>query len=325
MPLQGSNTKGKIILECLLYFNNKINYERKSMSFTTVLFPILAALSGAEQFMQLSPNWVAVNPIQENFLAYLPNKDEQLSKLSGEELKTIASFDYKVINKFLADHKFDKQLEPFNSPGEFGVASILNVLIEWIHEGKTTTIMHNNQEFPAVSMTGNDFEVLQSNAYKEPILKLTAKNGDIVYMTIAEKSLESFELLEFVQTLLKMPKNEITKQYVEAIFPMVNLNHETDISWLIGLGTSRLRDNCFFNIAQAKQQTKFQMNEKGAHVQSAVAISIKEMCYIEPKPLKTLVINKPFYLWIERPGANMPIFTSYIDPIDWKKPDTITD
>ena len=35
-------------------------------------------------------------------------------------------------------------------------------------------------------------------------------------------------------------------------------------------------------------------------------------------------IDKPFYLWIERPGMSIPLFTAYIDPIDWKKPDTLT-
>lgn len=52
------------------------------MSFTTVLLPILAALGRAEQFIELSTSWRAINPMQEKLLAYLPNKEEQLGKLS---------------------------------------------------------------------------------------------------------------------------------------------------------------------------------------------------------------------------------------------------
>lgn len=292
------------------------------MSFTTVLLPILAALSGAEQFIGLSTNWLANNPFQQKFLTYLPNKQEHLSQLSPEELKTIASFDYKVINKFLSDHKFDIQLEPFSGPNAFGVASILDVLIEWTQEGIPTTITYDGEEFPAVSMTKDSFEVLQADSHEEPILKLTAKNGDIIYMTIAEKNLQNFELVEYVQALSTMPKKNTTKQYAEALFPMVSLNHETDISWLIGLSSARLIDNVVFSITQALQQTKFNMNEKGARVQSAVALALEKSC-LPSKPLKTLLIDKPFYLWIERPSMNIPLFAGYIDPVDWKKPDTL--
>lgn len=195
----------------------------------------------------------------------------------------------------------------------------MDILLKWAQEGTPTTIKYDNQEFPAVSMAKNGFEVSQSNSYGEPILKLTSKNGDIVYITIAEKSLGSFELLEFIQALSKVPKNEITQEYTKTTFPMVDLNHKTDISWLLGLGTYKLRNEGFYAITQALQQTKFKMNEKGARAQSAVAIAIEKAC-IEPEPLKILEIDKPFYLWIERPGMNLPIFTAYIDSSDWKNP-----
>lgn len=292
------------------------------MSFTTVLLPILAALGAAEQFMGLSANWLDTNPTQKKLITYLPGKEEQLSKLSEHELKTIASFDYQVINKFLKDHGFNIQLDPFKGHDSFGVAAILDILVEWSQEGAFTTLVYNNQKFPAVSMAERGFEVVKSDLYEEPILKLTAKNGDIVYMTIAEKSLESFELLEHIQTLSTMPKEDITEQYREALFPMVDLNHETDISWLLKLGSVRLLDRVSFFITQALQQTKFAMNEKGARAQSAVALAIEKTCIEERR--KTLLINKPFYLWIERPGMNLPLFTAYIDTSDWKKPNALS-
>jgi hypothetical protein len=37
-----------------------------------------------------------------------------------------------------------------------------------------------------------------------------------------------------------------------------------------------------------------------------------------PKP--TLEINRPFYLWIMRPGMSIPLFAAYIDYEDWKQP-----
>jgi hypothetical protein len=98
--------------------------------------------------------------------------------------------------------------------------------------------------------------------------------------------------------------------YSDAIVPMVDIDQEVDISWLVGM---RMSDS--MKISQARQQTKFQMNEKGAKVQSAATICI-EKCF-RPKEFK---ICDSFYLCIVRPGMKTPVFAAYIDKDSWKEP-----
>jgi hypothetical protein len=289
------------------------------MSITSVLLPMLAVLAGAEQYMGLSTTWKPANHAQANFIRYLPKKEKRLKYLSDQELKTIASQDYTVINKFLKDNGFTIQLEPFIGSESFGVASILDILVEWTHEGVPTTLTSNNKEYPAVLMEKNCFEVLQCSTYEHPILKLTAKNGDAVYMTIAQDksyvALHGLYLFDYIDGLSKLPKTSVTSQYSQACFPMVDLDQKTDLSWLLRLGSLRITDNQVFQITQALQQTKFKMNEKGARAQSAVAIAFEKSCN-----QKKLSIDQPFYLWIERPGMKLPLFTACIDSTEWKTP-----
>jgi hypothetical protein len=72
-----------------------------------------------------------------------------------------------------------------------------------------------------------------------------------------------------------------------------------------------------FYIGQALQQTKFRMNEKGAKVESAVAMSLNRGMAVEPEPY---VIDRPFVLWIERPGMAIPFFAAVLCEDVWREP-----
>ena len=90
-------------------------------------------------------------------------------------------------------------------------------------------------------------------------------------------------------------------------------------SWLIGMRTTMGEGHQEAVISQALQQTKFKMNQLGARVKSAVAIGIsKTSASIEI--LEPIIINKPFFLWIERPGLSFPLMYAYIDEANWKNP-----
>lgn len=82
--------------------------------------------------------------------------------------------------------------------------------------------------------------------------------------------------------------------------------------------TLRYLEIYHYRIRQALQETRFQMNEKGARAQSAVAIEICVKCIQQPTP--TFDITEPFYIWIERPGMSVPLFAAYVDQVDWKEP-----
>ena len=89
-----------------------------------------------------------------------------------------------------------------------------------------------------------------------------------------------------------------------------------DISWLQGLNTTDQK-NLPWNISQAMQQTKFKMNCQGARVKSAVAIAVRMCASVMPN---IYTIDKPFLLWIEREGLDIPIMYAYLDKDTWKNP-----
>jgi hypothetical protein len=80
-----------------------------------------------------------------------------------------------------------------------------------------------------------------------------------------------------------------------------------------------------YRITQAKQQTKYKMNHKGALAKSAAAFGFSFECCVVRTPKPPMVVNQEFFVWITRPGMNLPIFTGYITKEDWKNPGDLTD
>jgi hypothetical protein len=136
---------------------------------------------------------------------------------------------------------------------------------------------------------------------------------------VCDKPPEEFELLEFVQKIDKEAKPNY--DYKGVIFPMISYDEQIDISWMKHLYTVGEDGNDAY-IAEAKQQTKFQMNELGARVKSAAAMTCARCCCaVEKLPC---VIDKPFLLWIRRPSlGDHPFFVGYFDEKYWSNPGEI--
>ncbi len=281
------------------------------MSITSVMLPILSVLSVAQEtHIGYGYNWVPVNKNQEVFVEqYLP-KTQELEFLKPEEIRSCASKDVAEVNTFLRDNGFAIQLEE-GSELSIYVASILDIALKWKEAGTKTQLAVEGTTYPAVSMKkGYSIERAKDG---RNILAIACDNGDTVYMTLADKSIEGFELLEAVQQLAE-DTQEVTHEYAGVTFPMVELSQKEDISWLIGLWYNNPLE---WKVMQALQETRFSMNEKGARAQSAVAVELEPRC-MPTKP--QLVIDGAFYLWIERPGMSVPLFAGYIDKGDWKEP-----
>lgn len=187
-----------------------------------------------------------------------------------------------------------------------------------MQSGSNTGIIaeHNGEKtsYPAVEIEDN-FAVYSTQNYSQPLVCIDTKNGDTVWMTVADhnKPLRDFELLQWIHSI-KQDRVPHARRYNSVTFPMVDLDQEVDITWLLNMA---LAEDAV--IAQALQQTKLKMNEIGARVKSAVAIGLCEASCMPRKEAK-IVIDKPFYLWIERPGVTDPIFAGYISQNEWKDP-----
>lgn len=284
------------------------------MSTTAVTYPIVAAVKNAEEILGPNRTWQPTSEMQDRFLAeFFAVGRVELDGIS--EIESITSYSSDEVNAFLRERGFTIQLDPWNPPG-FGVASILDLLVEWIQRGEVTAVRTDDgQEFPGVRVDGRSVRSFDVPGHPNPLARLETKSGDWVTMTMLDQTPEGFDLIAKAQALSGHKRQ--SGAFGGLIFPMVDLNHEVDITWLIGMHTTG-DDGLPAIISQALQQTKLKMNEIGARVQSAAAIAVSRSM-----PKSDHVINRPFLIWFERDGLSKPLFVGYITPDDWRNPDDI--
>ena len=286
---------------------------------TCVTYPIVAALLEAERHLKSEVGIWGLDTKNHDMQAWF--YDSYLSVCRGEisdldEIKTKVSKKADVLNKFLKDNGFSIQLDPFDPDG-FGVVSILDVLVKWIKEGIVTDVECDGTKYPAVRLN-EGVSVHKSPNHNYPVAKINTKGGkDFVCMTILDEQKADFELVDLAIEISKSLVQD--SSYGSVVFPMINLNQEVDISWLLGMTILDEKGKNFF-ISQAKQQTKLRMNQHGARVESAVAIGMRKGCAVAKKEL---VIDKPFLIWIEREGLQKPLFVGHLQTNCWKNPGSL--
>lgn len=286
------------------------------MSTTAVTYPQVGAVKAAEQILGEDRTWNPVNPEQRRFLR------EFVEPCQGEiaripEIESLASWEANDINAFLKKKGFSIVLQPFG-PDEFGVASVLDLLVQWLEKGEVTSVRppFSIREFPAVRMREGVVQFWRAPNHRNPIAQLATKSGDEVYLTMLDNPPTGFDLVARAQEFSRMRRPN--HDFEGLIFPMVDLDQMVDISWLIGMGTTAA-DGQPAVISQALQKTKLRMNEVGARAQSAVALSVARSSRKPPKP-RLHIINRPFLVWFERKGFAKPLFVGHITEEDWKRP-----
>lgn len=286
---------------------------------TAATYPIVAALVTAEQMEGMGPDrqWQSSNDLQRQFL-------EQFFKACRNEvgnipeIESLASWNFEEVNAFLRQRGFTIQLQPFRPP-DFGVASVLDLLVEWVQEGEAGTVQGiDTRDYPAVRISQEGADFYEVDGHPHPIVALETKTGDVVYMTMLDSEpAYEFDLIDQVEGLSHGMRP--TYGYGGVIFPMVDLDQRVDIRWLIGL-TTRGVDGRPATITQALQQNILKINEVGARAKSAVAIEGSRGMHM-PEP--DLVINGPFLVWFERSHLAKPLFAGYITQEHWKNPGSL--
>lgn len=291
----------------------------KTISITEVLYPIISVLSQGQKHLETTNLWVGINEKQKEFLAKYQGLFSQADSL--KEIESLVSENVETINKFLKDHGFDIQLVLDNSGlPTFYVASILNVLVEWIQAGEITEIKSAGQTYPAFELKteANRVSLIKRANHAQPIIEIQTKTQDIVCLTIYDGDQSKLEDLTNLIQAISVSSGSPCFDYSGVVIPMIDYNQEVDISWILKMEIKDKGGVPWF-ISQAKQQTKFRMNEKGARAESAVAAAITMRCCIMP-PKPKLIIDKPFLLWIKRPGLDLPLFAGYFTQDSWKRP-----
>ncbi len=284
------------------------------MSTTNTTYPIVAALVKAEDILGPNRQWQPVNETQARFLKefFTPCRGE----VGIPEIESIASWKAQVINQFLQERGFSIQLEELDDD-TFGVASVLDLLVEWIVEGFATTITTSDmKDYPGVQIDAKGISYFTTPGHSNPIAQIHTKNDDRVYLTMMSNPPEGFDLVARAEELTTGMK--ACYEYGDLVFPMVDLDQRENISWLLNMETTRQNTGQRAWISQALQQTKLKMNEMGAHVKSAVAIAVSLEMFIQTKP--DHVINQPFLVWFMRDGLSKPLFVGHITTESWKNP-----
>jgi hypothetical protein len=288
----------------------------KTRSITT--YTLARALIAAEEFMGGNCGWNGTNGVQEDFLTnfFLPNE-----ALSIEEIETKASQAAAELNKFLKENGFDIELEELG-PNEFGAVSILDQLVYWLEKGEKVPIYTDQSEYPGVQLK-KGVSAHEVPGHNYPVVSIETKNKEenqgagkaIVHMTILDDPPSGFDLISKTMGL----KNG--GQFVscdEVQFPMIDLNLQGELDWVVGMATQATNGQDW-SISKGIQQTKFRMDEVGARVQDAVAITLERCCSMSSR----IVIDKPFLLWITKEDLLYPTFTAFLDTDVWSKPTSV--
>jgi hypothetical protein len=283
---------------------------------TITAFPVVGCLKAAEEWLGKELNWNTINDEQEEFFELFYESGMAAIPALGDELKRKADSSIDPINKFLKENGFDIQLTIPPGQGGFSVASILNVLVEWLKKGSRRKITNEKGTFDGVHLKQNDgVAILQNaNVHPHPVARIATKSGDKVYMTPVDGLPEGRFALESKIRSILVGLEHPDYRYEGVVFPMVNYNREIDISFMQGLNTGS------YHMVQAMQQTKFRMNETGAHVESAAVMTMSRCLSPKSSPF---VIDRPFLLWITRDGINMPLFGGLFAEDVWSDPKTL--
>lgn len=277
-------------------------------------YSIPAALVEAEQILGKNRNWLTTNEKQ-NWLLEIIFAACRGDIIRIPEVTSVSSYSWTEINDLLSKNGFNIQLEPF-SPPDFGVASILKLVLEWLKKGEYTPLdsIFSNGTFPGVRMQRAGIEFYASPYFKHPIVAIKTTTTDTVYLTMLDQPVAEEDLLSLSHALLetKQPSGE---DFLGVEFPMVDLDIQADLSWLCGMNTAG-EDGAPAIISQAKQQTKLKMDELGAAVESAVALGVKR--FVGGPAYHT--ICQPFLMVVHRPCLAFPIFMGYLAEDCWKRP-----
>jgi hypothetical protein len=280
------------------------------MSKVECLSGIVACMMKANDFLGKDCRWIEKNKDQWQFLHGFFEKLK--SATSIPEMESIISRSAEEINAFLAERGFSITLDPFQGD-EFGVASVLDLLVKWQEKGERTKVLDIYDAVMLKSVQGASVRrIHESDSY---VVTVDTQGDDKVHMMMVDDNLLDVPM-SLTQLALDMTKKGEPDFYEKVIFPMIDLNVMTDINWLLGM-VAVDEDGSDWAVSQAKQQNKLRLNEFGARAQSATAMGMLRGMAVPPT---VFTIDKPFLIWFTRSGIEMPLFVAHVTEEDWKDP-----
>ncbi|MFZ2970047.1 MAG: hypothetical protein WA063_02790 [Minisyncoccia bacterium] len=284
---------------------------------------IIGAMGKADEILGSNRKWKHANRKQKLFIKELfePCRFD-VKKI--KEIESIASGSAAEINDFLRKRGSGATTEPF-ARDEIGIASIMDILVEWIKKGSNVEIeTPEKKKYKGVRIGEKGVRFYRSNDHNHPIASLATKTEDQIFMTMLDEEEAKCKPGEF---MLHKKIERIMRDvdgcfdYGGIKFPKADLDRAEDMNWLLGINTiSSKKDSAV--IKYAYQKNRLRMNEFGARAQSEFAGMIFFRATAR-KQKPDHLINKPFLCWIVKEGFKKPLFAAYIAEEDWKDPGDI--
>lgn len=262
--------------------------------------------------------WTTINPTQVQLMRRFEAVGVDLAHLP--ELKAWARDMAEDLNKILEENGFSIRLEPWiKSPDKFGVVAIYDIAIEWLVEGKIVDdegqpyVIPSNGK-PAFRLDGRLNKIRFHRVNGRVALKIPGKRrGDWLCLTLADKPLEQFNLLQEAEALRQaMSPENVIYDFGGAVLPNILFDTEDslNIEWLIGMSVTDAAGKKW-SVTQAKMQAKFALGRKGARAKVGVAIGMKRESFQMPQP--DYVADHDVVIWMERDSvASEPFFVAYV-------------
>ncbi len=284
-------------------------------------FTIAKCLGEANAFIGQSDrdlsNWEGINLAQVEFVeSFLQQHLNEMQDIP--EMKCVVDTDVSKVNAFLKEEGFSIQLQENHPLAQFAVASVLKVLLEWQRKATREYDSELSKKYDTIKLHKETTQFFEHPQHHEPIVRVLAKSGDSLFMTKYSRPIRQFDLVSLANSF--MTHQSQNWDFKGCIAPMIKFDEEADISWLTGFHETM--DPMMYYIAQALQQNKFRMNEKGAKFESATAMLVgcSGMLISTEPPRPPYLMDEPFLVWVMRPGLSQPLFAAQLYRDSWKDP-----
>lgn len=240
-----------------------------------------------------------------------------------DELPAIAG-ETAEVNQFLREQGFTIQLTAAPlGVRQISAAAVLKTYPRWREVGEKTLIKYQGKEYPAVHLKGG-VEVFSWDWDESVSVARVTTDGPETFYFVKASDIEDVETLVSSSpfSLTMWAKGMPTTAGINPsglrgiVFPKIKLDREERLEWLEGLSVNfeGIGGEPWW-VSEALVQNRLALDEKGALIESAAAVSM--MKGIGPMPL---VIDKPFLLVVfredeegQREGSGMPLLAAYID------------
>ncbi|MBB3752661.1 hypothetical protein FHT44_005173 [Mycolicibacterium sp. BK634] len=262
--------------------------------------------------------WEGINEQQQEFLNWYDLNHAEIKQL--DSLEALASTSHVELNRFLTDHGFDEMFDQFDG---IGVASILDILMEWASEGRVTEIIRTEPlagknfygqkipkdvSYPAFQVDADIYEV----GYEHPLVRLRTKTGHSLWLMKADEPPSGLALNISAQALLHADRSK-EPSWTGVVVPMLEIDTDGDVEWLLGMNDGE------YYLEQIFQKFKLRANEKGARVKVATGmVFARAACGPIEVPY---TFDDPFVGFFTQPGHDTLLLAAFwADTDSWRKP-----